>query len=162
MTPLKAVVLVGHGAVPSDCPPRLAAEFKRLEAECKKTGPSERFKEVDAELRRWPRTPETDPYQAGLESIAAALRAKLPDRLVLTAYNEFCAPTLEQAVEQAASRGAREIGVITTMYTRGGVHSEHEIPDIVAALSRKLPGVSIRYAWPFSVERIADFLASHL
>ncbi len=158
----KAVVLVGHGAVPTDCPPRLAAEFKRLEAEAKKSGPSPRFLEVDAELRRWPRTEKTDPYKKGLEDIAATLRRKLPERVVLTAYNEFCAPTLEEAIENAVGQGAKDIDVITTMFTRGGLHSEAEIPEIVKKESAKYPGVAIRYAWPFELDEVAKFLATHL
>lgn len=159
---VKAVILVGHGATPTDCPPALAGEFKRLEAEAARGKPSPRLAEVDAQIRRWPRTPTTDPYKTGLEEIAAALQKRLSDRLVLTAYNEFCAPTLEEAVEKAVARGCAAIDVITTMYTRGGLHSEKEIPEIVAALACKHPGVAIRYAWPFSVDKIGEFLAASL
>jgi sirohydrochlorin cobaltochelatase len=162
MTPSKAVVLVGHGAVPTDCPPDLAGEFKRLEAEASRGKPSPRFFEVDAKLRKWPRTPKTDPYKAGLEQIAAALQKQVPDRVVLTAYNEFCGPSLEESVADAVARGMTDVVVVTTMYTRGGIHSETEIPEIVAALSKKYPKLSLRYAWPFSVDAIAGFLASHL
>lgn len=55
--------------------------------------------ELETKIRRWPRTPETDPYQTGLESVAARLRAKLSDVLFAVAYDEFCAPTLEESVE---------------------------------------------------------------
>jgi sirohydrochlorin cobaltochelatase len=157
-----AVVLVGHGGVPADCPPALISELKRLEAEAHRGKPSPRYFEVDAQVRTWPRTPETDPYKAGLEAIAEALGKKQPGKLVLTAYNEFCAPSLQEAVEAAIAAGCTEIQIISTMYTRGGIHSETEIPQIVAALSKKHPRVTLKYAWPFSVDAIGDFLAAHL
>ena len=47
--------------------------------------------ELDTKIRQWPRTPETDPYQSGLEAVAAQLHANLGDVLFAVAYNEFCA-----------------------------------------------------------------------
>ncbi|MDE2237907.1 MAG: CbiX/SirB N-terminal domain-containing protein, partial [Elusimicrobia bacterium] len=98
----------------------------------------------------------------GLESVAQALRRALPGRLVLEAYNQFCAPSLEEALEDAAARGARQITLITTMYTRGGIHSESEIPAIVAAFRRCHPDVDARYCWPFDEDNIAAFLAQEI
>src|SRR5688572_29604032 len=100
------VILVGHGGVPTDCPPELVSEFKRQEALAKR-GPAPGLAEADAKLRRWPRTAQTDPYQAGLEAVGAALRRALGGREVLLAYNEFCAPSLEEALAEALRRGAR-------------------------------------------------------
>lgn len=157
----KAILLVGHGGVPTDAPPQLVSEFKRLEAQAKGR-PDARLSELDARLRRWPRTAKTDPYKAGLEEIADALRRRCPDRLVLEAYNEFCAPTIEEACAEAVSRGATAVTVITTMYTRGGSHSECEIPAIVERLKARHPGVDIRNVWPFSLDAIADFLAAEI
>lgn len=161
MPPERCVILVGHGGIPSDCPPGLVAEFKRLEA-ASKGEPSERLAEADARIRSWPRTPRSDPYKPGLEAVAEALRRELKDRLVLEAYNEFCDPSLEKAMESAIDRGAKEVTVITTMYTRGGVHSEKEIPRILDGLRRRHPGVAIRYAWPFRLQTLAGMLASEV
>ena len=47
------------------------------------------------------------------------------------AYNEFCAPTLEESVEELIKKGATHITVTTTMFTPGGSHSEVEIPEIL-------------------------------
>ncbi len=161
MPPQKCLILVGHGAVPTDCPPGLVAEFKRLEAAAKGR-PSPGLAEADAKLRAWPRSPRTDPYQAGLEAVASALRRRLPDRAVLAAYNEFCGPSLPEALDSAAAAGAREITVISTMFTRGGIHSETEIPELVAQARRRHPAVSIRYAWPFELDAVAGFLAGEV
>lgn len=146
---MKAVILVGHGGVPTDAPRELAAAAARHEPE------------ADRAIRAWPRTPATDPYKAGLEDIGRALGAAC-GRKVYLAYNEFCAPTLEEALEQAAADGAEEIAVLSTMYTRGGLHSEREIPKLLEAERRKHPSVTIRYVWPYDVQRIARFLADHV
>ncbi len=155
------MILVGHGGLPSDCPQELVGEFKRLEA-AQKGRPSERLLELDRRIRSWPRTPATDPYQKGLEEVAEALRLQLPDHRVLAAYNEFCAPSLEEAIESAVAQGAREMTVITTMYTRGGVHSESEIPGILEGARRKHPGAVLRYAWPFRLAAVASLLAGEV
>lgn len=159
-----AVILVGHGAVPSDAPGALIAELKSLEARRKAAGgpPSARETELDAKIRNWPRTPATDPYQAGLEAVGRALQTRLSSHLVLLAYNEFCSPTLEAAVEAAVRQGARAVTVITTMYTRGGVHSETEIPELVASLKKIHPGVELRYVWPFSLDAVSGMLAQEV
>lgn len=155
------VILVGHGGVPRDCPPALVSEFKRLEAASKRA-PTPEFLAVDRRLRDWPRTPETDPYKAGLEAIADALRRRLPQERVLQAYNEFCAPSLTDALKSAASAGAQRIRVISTMFTRGGGHSEKEIPQILEAFRKENPSVRVSYAWPFDLDAVAGFLAGEL
>lgn len=152
------VILVGHGGVPSDCPPQLVSEFKRLEAK----GPSPELTEADRKLRQWPRTPKTDPYKAGLEQIGKTLSSAMPDRKVVLAYNEFCTPSLEDAFEACIREGAEEVAVISTMFTRGGVHSETEIPEILERLAKACPNVRLRYVWPFSLDAVAGFLASEI
>jgi sirohydrochlorin cobaltochelatase len=155
------VILVGHGGIPTDCPPGLVGEFKRLEAAAKGK-PSKELAAADAKLRGWPRTPQNDPYKVGLEAVADALRRHLPGHLVLEAYNEFCAPSLEQAFESAVKAGAVEVTVISTMFTRGGSHSEQEIPAIVAQLQRAHPQISVRNTWPFDLDSVGRFMASEV
>lgn len=164
MRPKIAVLLVGHGALPSDCPRNLVAEYKKLEGERHvRGGPiSPREKELDGLIRRWPRTKKTDPYQAGLEAIAAALRREMRPALVATAYNEFCEPSIEEAVADLDRQGVTVATVIPTMYTRGGLHSEEEIPLILKALRRAHPRLRLRYAWPFPLKSIARFLSSQI
>jgi hypothetical protein len=55
--------------------------------------------ELDTKIRTWPRTPETDPYQAGLEALGAQMKPMVNGALFALAYNEFCGPTLQEAVE---------------------------------------------------------------
>ena len=90
--------------------------------------------------------------------MAARLRANLGEALFAVAYNEFCAPTLEESVEELVKKGATHITVATTMFTPGGSHSEIEIPEILERLRRRYPGVELRYAWPFDLSLVADLL----
>lgn len=159
------IVLVGHGAPAADCPPELVAKLKRLEAERRRRGgpPSEEEREVERAVREWPRTAENDPYRLGLEALVSALAAQVPEARVVAAYNEFCAPTLEQAVLALASAGHEEIVVVPSMLTRGGVHSEVEIPEAIEALAPRLPpGARVRYAWPFVERDVAALLAARV
>jgi sirohydrochlorin cobaltochelatase len=118
--------------------------------------------ELDTKIRRWPRTAETEPYQAGLETVAERLRAQLDGALFAVAYNEFCSPTLEESVEELIKRGATEITVTTTMFTPGGSHSEIEIPEILEQLRKQYPTVVLRYAWPFNLDLVANTLAEQV
>ncbi len=160
----RGVVLVGHGGIPKDCPQELVARLKRLEAQRRaaKQPPSQEELELDMTIRRWHRTVETDPYQAGLETVAARLRPQLAGALFAVAYNEFCAPTLEESIEALIQQGATHITVATTMFTPGGSHSEVEIPDILDHLRPQYPGVELRYAWPYDLQLVATTLAEQI
>ena len=160
----RGVILVGHGGIPKGCPQELVTKLKRLEAQRRaaKLPPSSEELELDTKIRRWPRTADTDPYQAGLEEIAARLRAQLNGQLFAIAYNEFCAPTLEESVESLIKQGATHIVVTTTMFTPGGSHSEVEIPEILDQLRPQYPGVELRYAWPFDLDQVANTLAAQI
>ena len=161
---MEAVILIGHGAVASGTPKPMVGELKRLEAErqARDQAPSPREAELDKLVRGWPRTPETDPYKHGVERIAEALAPKLGGRKLVVAYNEFCAPSVEDAIESLVEDGFTRISLISTMFTRGGIHAEYEIPRIVGEAREKHPGVTVEYAWPFDAGRIADFLAGQL
>jgi len=124
--------------------------------------PSPEERELDSKIRQWPRTPETDPYRSGLETVAAQLQANLGDVLFAVAYNEFCAPTLEESVEELIRKGATHITVTTTMFTPGGSHSEAEIPEILEQLRKQYPDIVLRYAWPFDLNHITAMLATQI
>ena len=165
MTTIKeGVILVGHGGIPKDCPQDLVMKLKRLEAQRRaaKQPPSDEEIQLDTTIRRWARTKATDPYQSGLEAIAAVLKPYLSEALFTVAYNEFCEPTLEEAVESLIGQGATSITVLTTMFTPGGSHSEIEIPEILEHLREKNSDVELRYVWPFDLQLIAKTLAEQL
>jgi sirohydrochlorin cobaltochelatase len=162
---VRGVILVGHGGIPKGCPQELVMKLKRLEAQRRSAGTSMSAEEheLDTRIRQWPRTPETDPYQSGLEAVAAQLQANLGEKVLFAvAYNEFCSPTLEESVEELIKKGATRITVATTMFTPGGSHSEVEIPEILDHLRSQHPEVELRYAWPFDLRLVAGTLAEQL
>jgi sirohydrochlorin cobaltochelatase len=163
-TVVRGIVLVGHGGIPKDYPSELVTKLKRLEAQRRAAGMSisTEEQELDTKIRRWPRTAATDPYRFGLETVAAALRPQLDGALLALAYNEFCAPTLEESVEELIKKGATHITVTTTMFTPGGAHSEVEIPEILDSLRPRHPEIELRYAWPFDLQLIAKILAEQV
>lgn len=160
----RAVVLVGHGGVPTDLPRELVRRLKTLEGMRHASGapPNDEERALDAQIRTWPRTPTSDPYRAGLEALAAALRPRLAGVRLAIAYNEFCAPSLPAAVDALVADGVTSITVVPSMLTPGGAHSEIEIPAALAELRARHPQVALHYAWPVDVALLAEMLASHL
>ena len=113
-TVVQGVVLVGHGGVPKDCPPELISKLKRLEAQRRAAGMPQSAEEqqLDASIRRWPRSAANDPYQAGLEAVGAALQPLLGGALFALAYNEFCAPTVEESnVNPCLNASSEAVGI---------------------------------------------------
>jgi sirohydrochlorin cobaltochelatase len=163
---MEAVVLVGHGSVAADTPRELLNELKQIQAARRRAGVIEidaREAEIDRTLREWPRTPQSDPYKAGLEAIGQELRLRLePHRRLVLAYNEFCAPSLEQAVSRVVGEGATKVVVVSAMITPGGSHAEVDVPAAIASLRLRHPGVVIEYAWPYRMTDVAAFLHAHI
>lgn len=157
-----SVVLVGHGGVPRDFPRADLQRLRSLEAQRRARGvePSDEEAALEHRIRTWPRTPETDPYRTGLERLADSLRPLVAPATLVLAYNEFCAPSLDEAVDGLIAGGARRIVVVPSMLTPGGVHSEIEIPETIARLEARHPDATITYAWPFDMAAVARLLAS--
>ena len=160
----KAVLLVGHGGLPSDIPSEIVEKFMRAhKTRIKAGGPiTEQEVELDTTIRKWQRTPESDPYKSGLESLASHMEPMLKGYELKTAYNEFCYPAIEDAVDELVKENVSEIVIVTTMITRGGSHSENEIPEELQTLRLKHPNIEIQYAWPFSMDAFALFLTDHI
>ena len=93
----KAVILIGHGGLPSDIPSEIVEKFMRLHKSRVKTGGEATSQEVELDntIRRWRRTPDTDPYQSGIETLASHMKPFLKNFIVKIAYNEFCYPTIK-------------------------------------------------------------------
>jgi sirohydrochlorin cobaltochelatase len=160
----RGVLLVGHGGIPKDYPRELITKLKTLEARRRagETEPSAEEVELDRRIRQWPRTPETDPYRAGFETLATHLKGLLQGVRFALAYNEFCAPTVEEALEEMIQAGVVTITVVPSMLTPGGSHSEIEIPESLDRLRMRFPHTDIRYAWPFDLPAVAAMLAAQL
>ena len=157
-----AVVLIGHGAPATDCPPQLIGELMGLEWRPDHAAPRQRLEELDAKIRTWPRRPDNDPYKAGLERLADAMRPLVPAGLFAVGYNEFCSPSVSEAVEQVIRQGAERVLVIPSMLTPGGVHAERDIPRELEAVRRRHPRIRVDYLWPFDLARVAELFAAHI
>ncbi len=158
------IVLAMHGAPANDFPRRELGEFFELHGRME-TSPAphdpamiRRHGELDGMVKRWPRTPRTDPYHAASLELAGALENET-GLSVIVGFNEFCAPDLDEALDRAAGDGAERILVLTAMLTRGGEHAERDIALAVERARGRHPGIEIIYAWPFETRAIARFLA---
>ena len=159
-----AVVLIGHGAPATDSPPEWVGELMSLEwrKNSHAHGGQGRAAELDEKIRRWPRTASNDPYKAGLEQLAAVLRPLLPDALVVIGYNEFCQPSIAEAIEGVIRQGVTQALVIPSMLTPGGVHAERDIPRALERVRQAHPTIAIEYLWPFDLQDVAALLAGHV
>ena len=160
------IVLAMHGSPPRDFPPQEAAEFFRLHARLGHAGPEgealeHRYAQLDAKMRTWPRSADNDPFYAGSQELADHLR-RTSGSDVVVGFNEFCAPSLDEALDQAAAQRPDRVIVVTPMMTRGGEHSEVEIPEAVQHARERYPGLSFIYVWPLDVAAIARFLAGQM
>ena len=162
-----AVLLAMHGAPPNDFPAEELAELMGIHAALERaTGErhqslERRHAELEAKLRSWPRDEHNDPFWAGSYALVEALREATGNE-VNVGFNEFCAPSLDQALDGAASRGPEEIVVVTPMMTRGGKHSEADIPEAIERAVLRFPRIRFRYAWPFDPAEVARFLAAQI
>jgi sirohydrochlorin cobaltochelatase len=161
------IVLAMHGTLPRDLPRELAREFFALRGRLEQAPPAERpalqqrYAELDGRLRNWPRTADNDPYHAASQVMAAHL-SQATGHEVIAGFNEFCAPALGDAMDQAVARGAAQVVVVTLMLTRGGDHAEKEIAALVEAARLRHPGVNWVYAWPYPIAAVAQFLADQV
>lgn len=162
-----AVVLAMHGVPPKDFPRSEMMELFSLHHRLEHVSAKERevmqkrHNVLEERMCRWPRTPENDPFfQASME-IAQKMEDILGEK-VMVGFNEFCAPTVEEAIDEAAYLSPQRIIVLTPMMTRGGEHSERDIPRAVERVRKKHPHVEIVYAWPFETSEVGAFLAGHV
>jgi sirohydrochlorin cobaltochelatase len=161
------IILAMHGTPPHDFPRREAAEFFNLHAQLdhspgvRRADVERRYAELDAKMRAWPRTPQNDPFHTGSYKLAEHL-SRTTGCEVIVGFNEFCAPSLDEAFDQASARGYGKVIVVTPMMTRGGEHSEVDIPAAIARAHERHPHLAIEYAWPFDMSEVAGFLAAHL
>lgn len=160
----RALVLVGHGGVPKNMPRSWVREMKQFarRAEDGDRAAASAARDIDERIRSFPRSEETDPYGAGIERLAQQLRKRLPEWNVVVAFNEFCAPTIEEAVAAAVQAGATDVQVVTTMITPGGTHCEVDIPEAIERARAAHEKVNIHFVWPLELGRVADMFVANL
>jgi sirohydrochlorin cobaltochelatase len=161
------IVLAMHGTPPRDFPKTELAEFFRLRSRVEEIKMSnlksleDRYKLLNDKVKNWPRNRKNDPFHAASQELALRL-SEATGHEVIVGYNEFCAPSLDEALESAADKKADKIIVATPMMTRGGEHAENEIPAKIAEFTKLHTQIEIAYAWPFDITQVSHFLAEHI
>lgn len=79
-------------------------------------------------------------WRAPIEAVASRIALHHPDRLVQCAYLELCEPTLAQAAEALAQRGATHM-VVVPMFLGTGKHAREDLPLLVEQLRSLHPSV---------------------
>jgi len=161
------IVLAMHGSIPKDFPQEEKLEFLKLHSQIdnlpeeKRKTIQARHDELDEKMRNWPRSVQNDKFHFSSNQIAVSLE-KASGSTVMVGYNEFCAPNLTQALEDAVEKAETQVLVITPMMTQGGIHAEFEIPDEIKQVQEKYPDKKISYVWPFDTDDIADFFVKQI
>lgn len=161
------IVLAMHGAPPKDFPGSELMEFFKLHMALEHGGDEfpqamhHKHDEMDRKIRQWPRTDENDPFWEASHKLAKEL-SEVTGNDVVVGFNEFCSPSIDDALENTVLSGANEVIVITPMMTPGGEHSEIDIPHSIEKAQERHPNVSFRYAWPFEPMAVASFLAEQI
>ena len=161
------VVLAMHGVPPRDFPAAELAEFFSLHARIEAGGHGmapvqrQRCGDLEVRLRAWPRTRANDPFHAASMDLAARL-ARGTGFAVIVGFNEFCAPSLDEAFASAAASGAGRVIAVTPMLTQGGEHAERDIPAAIARARTAHREVEFVYAWPFEGEAVLRLLTEQV
>ena len=160
------IVLAMHGVPPKDFPRYELAEFFGLYLHLEHKGelpPDRRQKhdKLQKKLQEWPRTPNNDPYFHSSQKLAKELSI-ITSCEVIVGFNEFCKPSIIEALETAIAKNPPKILVITPMMTPGGEHSEVDIPAAIEHIRKRHPAIKIKYIWPFDLSKVAKFLADQI
>ena len=75
--------------------------------------------------------------------IQQQLQAARPDVLVLVAFQEFMAPSLDAAVAQSAAQGAKRIVLVPLFMAQGG-HLKQDLPLLVGKIRQQHPRIELR------------------
>jgi sirohydrochlorin cobaltochelatase len=91
------------------------------------------------------------------ENIRERVRASRPEYPIEIAYLEFMEPTLEQAIDALAARGALAVTVFPLFMAQGG-HLRTDVPRILEALRLSHPHLPI--ALEPAIGDVPDILAA--
>jgi sirohydrochlorin cobaltochelatase len=161
------IILAMHGMPPNDFPRKETIDYFMLHSRIENIPGSpppnmqKQYEELDNKMRNWPRTLENDPYFQASHELAEKI-SKQTDYSVIVGFNEFCSPSLDDAFEKAGSQNPEKVIIITPMMTRGGEHSEKDIPEAIDRARKKFPRIQFTYIWPFNSTKVAAFLADQI
>lgn len=97
-----------------------------------------------------------------LEALAARLRLRLPERLVLTAHLDLVPPDVGAGLAACAEAGATDV-VVHPYFLGPGRHTREDIPRRVAEARARHPRMTIRISEPLGLhERILDVVVERI
>jgi sirohydrochlorin cobaltochelatase len=152
-----ALVLAMHGTPPIDLPNLIMMEFMMAKAGM---GERAKHKKLEKKIRNWPRT-DKDAYWVGTRKMGEVME-KMTGSQVIVGYNEFCAPSLAEAFDEAIQGKAQKVLVLSPMWEHANPHSDSDVPIAIRRAKKKFPEVAFVYAWPFSYEKTVPFLRDQL
>ena len=161
------IILAMHGMPPSDFPQKETLDYFMLHSRMENMpGPpppvmQQQYEELDNKMRNWPRTQDNDSYFYSSNELAEEISSQTGYN-VIVGFNEFCSPSLDDAFDAASKDDFEKIIVITPMMTRGGEHSEKDIPEAIERARKKFPNTQFSYIWPFNISKVAAFLAEQI
>jgi len=163
-----AVVVVGHGIPAKDFPREKLQELHHLHHEIDAYGGEEkappelveRYHALEREVRRHPRTPQNDPYDAAVKELARRVKEMGNFPIVVVTHNEFCGLDVDEGIEEAIKQGAQKVIVVSTMVMKGGTHNEKDIPSKIEKARRNHPNIPIIYAYPHDTDDLARLMVN--
>ena len=82
--------------------------------------------------------------------------------LVEAASLQFNKPDLEEAVAAAVAKGAGRV-IVAPIFLYRGVHIQHDIPEIVAAMNERYPGLEFLLAGSIGADqRLAEIIIDRI
>ncbi len=98
-------------------------------------------------------------WRAPIEAVRERIAAQAPHLPVRCAYLELCMPDLSQAVEDLVACDVNEVTVVP-MFLGTGRHAREDLPQLVAALHQRHPGVHFAVQPPIGEDpRMAALMA---
>jgi len=114
-------------------------------------------KGLENEIINWPRTPNNDPSYFSLINLREELYFVLGFNVEF-AFEEYCAPSIRDAIFNLLSKGYSSIIIVPIDYI-AGINAKilKEIEEI-----KKSKDIDIQIAWPYKLGLQADFIATHI
>jgi sirohydrochlorin cobaltochelatase len=161
------IVLAMHGSPPLDFPGEEMAFFygTHLHIEHDPNSVDDKTKKraeaIEEKMKNWSRTAENDPYYTAGMKIGKNIEETTGIE-TFVGFNEFCNPTIQDALLEALKSNPDKIFVTTTMMTPGGEHQEKDIPEAINEITEKYPDKEIIYVWPYDITEVAKFIGDHI
>jgi len=100
--------------------------------------------------------------EATLDTILAAVKKRIPETIIESAFMEFSDRTVEKGVAALAAKGVTEIKVVP-YFLFMGIHLKEDIPEMVRSCAAKYPGMNITMGRPLGDDpRLADILLDRI